>query len=102
MYTSYSLLNRLKRRNDSVENYVNDGSGYSTLDTIWLVAIGLAALLDIVLMVFGTYYALKCNGLGKIPLWLTVVLVMLMWVPSPLQPFMVVTMTIWGAAGCKE
>lgn len=107
MYASYRLIDAYRSRNGSKqlqETYVNDNdsSTNTTLDTVWLIALALVLLLDLILVGFGTYYALKCQALGKIPLWLTVVLILFLWIPSPIQPFLAVTLTIWGgAAGCQ-
>ena len=105
MYASYRLLQTYRQHaaERQTENYVNDSGTTTTFDTVWLVVLGLALLLDLVLIGFGTYYAIKCQSLGRIPMWLAVVLILLLWMPSPLQPFFAVTMTIWGGAtGCGE
>ena len=101
MYASYRLINEYKKKRKTAENYINNNEGgNSTLDTVWLITLALVLLLDLILVGFGTYYALLCQSKGKIPLWLTVVLILFLWMPSPIQPFMAVALTIWGATGC--
>lgn len=106
MYTSYQLISLYKTRqnNQLKEGYINDGdsSTNTTLDTVWLVAIGLIAVLDIILVCFGTYYTFKCQAQNKLPVWLAVLLILMLWFPSPIQPLLAVCLTIWGGvAGCN-
>lgn len=105
MYTSYRLLQSYKKRSQgtSVESYANnDSKPKTTLDTIWLISIALLLVLDLILAIFGTYYAIRCRKLGRFPLWLSVVMIILLWIPTPLQPLVAVTMTIWGGSGCGQ
>ncbi|MBL4898351.1 MAG: hypothetical protein JKX76_01760 [Colwellia sp.] len=86
------------------EGYVNGSTDQMTsLDYTWITIAIIVGIIDLVLMIYATIFTLQCQKSGNIPTWIAVFLLLLIWLPTPMQPIATIGMAIYGGiGGCKK
>ena len=103
-YISKTLLEReLARAKEQKESFTvsfgdsANGDSDATISIAMLVFIALLVIIEIVLTVFAMIYTFRCHKAGKFPTWLVVLFVIFLLLPTPMQPLLALTLTIYGA-----
>jgi hypothetical protein len=90
------LMNQeLEKAKKRQENLLGDAT--ENISIAMLIFIALLVIVEVTLTVFALIFTFKCHSANNIPTWLFVLLLIFLFLPSPIQPMLALVMTIYGS-----